>query len=399
MDMTLNGAEIVAGISGARPWWKLQATDIQPWVATLHPSATQESASRIEWIGDAWDGESDIHVGAEVVTAKQTSDLLARLRRGIRALSLGVAAPTPSSVRQALYGISTRQAFVIDFDFGDFILPIAIDENELAAQPSWAETARKMLAILNAVPARRATIQRRELNMRRAFEETVKRIGHGVGGLWLRMDPFPVREDPKYIQYQAYHWVMITLSRTLDWTPVGAERAHTMKDIRDYFGFFFKAQRLRAEAITTLVATGSKGAISELALAFCEERGLDPRDTLDLARAAARDDSRGALQFVRNEKRETLYYVDGTMHASFEFEGGHYYTDCLTLWGTYPEILAEGAKGRPFEAFVDHLLFKATGVTVARAETRSQAFDLWHDMRPRPIEQVGREHALTALAA
>lgn len=395
------GAEIVAQIASGRDWWRLDAGDVSPWVRSLHPSAVQELNSRTEWIGDPWDGVSDIPVGRATLAAADAARLLRSLSRGIRRLGVpGVALPKASNVRQCLSGPSARQTLAVDVDLGGFLLPLGIDEGRLQDLSEFplARIADRMVAHVAAAARLRERLLARELRLRTALVETAAAIGAGAAPLWLRMDPFPLHEDPKYLPYRQYAMLLVTLNECLRWSPVGSERVSTVKDVRNHRSWFGGDHRHRAAKLAELRQRGSVGAISEVALALIEERGLDPRAAFDQALAARLADFRGGLQFLRNGKRETLYHVDGALQASIEFEGGHYYNGQLTLWGDWPEQLAIGAKGRPLASFVDHPALRGTGVTVVKGATRRQAMDLDHRIRLVPVEDAGRPGATRPVA-
>lgn len=395
------GTQIVAEIAGGREWWQLRAGDVAPWVKSLHPSAVQELNSRTEWIGEAWDGVSDIAVGQATVTADDATLLLEALARGIRRLKLpGVAAPDAGSVRTCLFAVGGRQTLAIDVDMGDFVLPLGVDEWALAdarEQPI-ASVADRMVGHVAHAARLGGRIHARELRLRRALEETAAAIGDGVAPLWLRMDPVALQADPKDLPYQQYVMLVLLLNDCLKWSPVGSERISTVKDVRGHAGWFVRQQRRRAAALAEMQARRSVGWISEVALALIEGQGLDPRAVFDQAVAARLADFRGGVQFLRNGRRETLYHVDGALQATFEFEGGHYHIGQLTLWGDWPEQLAIGAKGRPLAAYVDHPALHSTGVTVTKGSIRRQAMDLDHRIRLIPIEDAGRSVAARPVA-
>ena len=391
MQKQPTGQEIVASLAGNRPWWKLTAGDVEPWVRSLHPSAVQELASRTEWIGDAWDGVADIPNGTAVAKAKDVARLLSKLRRGIKKLTIqGVALPDASSVRQCLSGYGANQTLALDIDFGEFILPLGIQDGMLAGREkvSVSKIAASMLGIIAHADKVRARLVRRELRMRRAFEDTVARIGHGAAPLWLRLEPYPFHWEPAEITNSHYVMLIVVLDECLAWSPVGDERIWTVRDIRDHHRYNARRQKPRAAALAELQVSGSQGWIDETALAIIEEKDLKPADVFREAAEAVLADRRGCLPFTRNGKPEHLYFRDGRLEPLLMFEGGTYSAGRLSLRGDFPESMGIAAVGRELAEFVDHPAFRANRIVVKKAEVREGVLDLLHDVRCVSVEEA-----------
>ncbi|MEN3340542.1 MAG: hypothetical protein V7647_4218, partial [Acidobacteriota bacterium] len=357
MNKTSNGIDIVASLAADRPYWRLDASQVDTWVKSLHRSATAELVSRTEWIGDAWDGISDIEVAGRHVGSAHLVELLNELRTALTARGCdGVTAPDVGCVRHCFVGPSARESLAIDFDFGDFVVPLCLDAGVWTkigdASPS--QIADRMVSLLGNVDNLRDRILVRELRMRRAFEEAADGIGEGAAPLWFRLQPLPLDQEAQDILYSPYLMIFVVLDECLEWSPVGTENACTVKDVRDYRGYLKPAQRRRAHARADLEARGSRGSISPIALALIEERNLDPVAIFDEAREARLADRRAAVEFNRAERKETLFYNEGILGAAFPFEGGHFYFDSLMLWGEFPETLVNSAKHRALASFVDH---------------------------------------------
>jgi hypothetical protein len=399
MGKHIDGTAIVAGLAHGRPWWKLGARDVAPWARSLHPSATRDRVSCIEWAGDEWNGASDIQVRDHVVPGADVMLLIEELRRLLSQTQIDcIALPDAGSVRQNLTGIGPRQALTFDFDFGDFVLPLCIEERHFGHPPydSMTAVAVRMIEILFTAVRDRRRIAKRELRLRLALEETVARIGNGAAPLWLRMDSFLIDNDPRNLATSPYLMLLLRLDSCLEWSPLGDERIHTVKQIRAYHGFEAPRHRRRAQVLNEQTATGSRGSISEIALSLIEEQGLEPSDVFEQVHSATLAGERWSVQFVRNGQAEVLYFEDGAVHASIRFDGGHYNAGRLTLWGDYPETLATAAKGRPLASFVDHPAFLATGVKVSSASSTSEAMDLKHKIRLIPLEAALRKFAQAA---
>lgn len=402
MKRVPTGSEIVSAMAGNRRWWQLRAGDIAPWVRTLDPSSMQELASRTEWIGEPWDGKSDVTLGHTHVPARKVTRILAELRRAIRQMKLAdVSIPDLGDLRLCLLGSSARNTLVFDVDLGDFVLPVGIDDWALRSKEriSCQALASTMAEHVRMADRKRQIILARETRLRRAVEETAAGVGAGVAPLWLRMDAVPFHEDPKHVASYPYVMLLVTLNNCLGWSPVGTERILSVKDVRDNRVWYARTQRPRAESLAAITASGSEGSISEIALAMINHHGLDPVAMFRQAKDARLRDRRGTVELAHDGKSETLYYSDGVLHGSIGFDGGHYTPGSLTLWGEWPEQLGIGARRRPLSAYVNHPAFVATGVTVTRGVVRAGAMDLDHRIRLIPIEAAGRADAAPRIAS
>jgi len=65
MEKAPTGTQIVDRLATGRPWWKLAAGDISPWIAGLPNTIRTNKYNRIERIGRPWDGKSDIAIGEQ----------------------------------------------------------------------------------------------------------------------------------------------------------------------------------------------------------------------------------------------------------------------------------------------------------------------------------------------
>ena len=399
MTVDITGLEIVAQIAGSRPWWSLDAGDVAPWIKSLHFSAVEDHVSRTEWIGDAWDGTSAMQVGRRNIAASDIRRLLELLGRSINQLGISaIVPPDARSVRQCFVGVGAREALTIDIDMDGFILPLCIEERTLAGDEimDWEAIAAEMARHIESVDRIRDRFLSRELRLRRAMMETVAAIGAGAAPLFLRIDPHPFNESTEHILYSSYVMLIVTLNDCLEWSPVGTERISTMKDVRDHRMWYAKTHRPRASALASMRSTQSRGSICKVTLALLEEQGLDPSDILDQARDAALRDRRGTVTIVRKDLPIEIHYRDGLLRSSFLFEGGHYMTGSLTLWGNFPDALAIGAKGRPLASYVDHPAFHAARLKVSRSQNRDGALDLHHTVGKVPIEALAPMRAVAA---
>jgi hypothetical protein len=395
MTEQMTGTTMVARMAAGRDWWRIDAREIQGWVGSLPPSATQDFVTASEYAGECWDGRSAVELSdwrheTCLVTAEEINTLLCEL--GERVPLLGIAdlvTPDASRVR-CCFGPGAHPVLAIDFDFGDLIVPLSIDHHGMwaGARPSMSDIASNMAGLVRKIDAIRPSLLKREERMRRAMEEVADRIGDHAAPVWLRLIPFPHYMKSVALQDAQHALLFATLNDALEWAPIGTEKIWTVKEVRAHYGYYFREHRRRAAALRKLRATGSEGAISEVALALIVERGLDPQAVFNDAKVAANADRRGGVNFERNGMRENLYLREGLLFASIEFKGGHFYKDTLTLWGDYPESLAIGAKGRKLSDFVDHPALIASGVVADQASTRNQAFDIRHKSFSIPIENL-----------
>ena len=235
----LNGMDIVATISGDQPYWRLGAADVQRWVASLPPSATQDNVSRVEWVGEAWDGSSDVIIGerswGREMKAAGIVSLLRKLRSAIGTLGNELIVP-PEISNVRICRIASNSVLVVDFDLVDFILPIAIDGSRAIGKRGFSISAiaAQMVEFVKGADAIRPAIVDREAGMRRALEETTAEIGHAAAPLWMRLGHVSYYDDPKHLPDMGYVVLLTTINENLVWAPTGSERIHTVQEVRDH---------------------------------------------------------------------------------------------------------------------------------------------------------------------
>lgn len=397
MDRQRTGSQIAADLGDGRPFWQMRASSIASWADTLPHSATMSFANGVEWVGVDWDGASSVEIGdpyagsPELVTAPDIHALIKKLRRGMPVAIRGPhRLPTSASVRTCI-APSGMQALTIDLDLIDFILPVCIDfRGAFVGQkkPTIAVIADRMLGLAQAAEARREAMAAREARMRRALEETSARIGDGAAPLWLRLEPIAHHEDPKYVPHSGYVMLLAILDENLLWSPIGSRSIHTVKDVRSHHGHYYRDHRRRAATLRRMLAEATDGYVDEVAFALLIERGLDPQRTLRSARDAAFEDRASGLKFARGGRSETLFLRDGVLWASFDFEGGCFAADELSIWGTHPETLAHAAAGRPLSDFVAHPLLIASTARADHGRIRPGALDVTTEKRPISVREA-----------
>lgn len=386
MAGSLTGSQIVAGFAQERPFWRIAPQDIQGWVDTLPPSATAKLESGVEWIGEAWDGTSNVPIGRspdgddERVTASEILTLLKKLRSGMSSLGLGAhTLPDVADVRICVLGSGDELGLTIDVDLDDFILPLCIDRRRWNGQrrsAGIAAIADGMLTIIRAADAARAGIARRERTFRRALENATTRIGAGAAPLWLRLEPVAYYEDGRNLRQRHYVMLLLRLNDQLIWTPFADERVDTVQDIHHYGASLAESQRRRAARLGLLQAEGVRGYIDEVALAVLDNHGLDPAETFRRAADAALAESGRDVIVDQNGFMHSLFVTEGALLVRFVFEGGHFDNDTLTLWGNYPPSIANTAKGRPLSDFVDHPALIRSGVLAAGGSLEHGALEI-----------------------
>jgi hypothetical protein len=358
-----NGIDIVRRLAGGRQWWRMRASDLAPWLKKLPTSSARQSESCTDFVGDLWDGFSDLTVGETSVD---------ELGRGIEILQFTeVTPPDHTSVRQCRLGYGSARVLAIDVDFGSFVLPLCIKEKHLRLHDdaSVASSAAGMLALIAQVHDRKDAVTKRELRLRRTVEETVGRIGHGAAAIWFRMDPLPFDDVVSSITYRPYVLLLVTLNDQLIWAPVGTRHITTTKAIRDHCGDYRRTQRRR-----------------NAALAIIQEHGLRPIDVFAEAAALAAEDRGAGVRFTHGARHETLYHREGTLVPIMGFDGGHYVDGTLTLPGNYPEMMASGVKGKPVSSIVGHPAFRRSGVAVKGGEWHSDRLSFQVKDELIPIE-------------
>ncbi|WP_419809185.1 hypothetical protein [Sphingomonas sp.] len=424
------GEELINTMAAGRPWWKLWASDIAPWIRDLPKAVRTNKYNRIEWIGRPWDGVSDIAIGEQpwdgerdsseaeplwngvfpeadyVVPAADAALLVGELRRQIGELPLlGIALPDHRNVRACLAGpegsISepTPGTLTIDFDLGDMVLPLCIEYWQLrpdTATPMPA-VARLMMRKLIHAARHRKRLLRRELRMRTAFEDIIGEIGDGAAPLWLRLEPLRFDDADDLLTHLPYVALDISLDLHQVWAPSGVERVKTIAKLQKMHAWRPTAHRRAVARLAEMHTSGSIGWITDVALALIEARGLNPAEVFRQERDASLHGGRSSHWGVVDHFGG-LFCNHGILSPYFRFDGGDYNDGTLTIYGNFPHTLAAGAAGRPLAAFADHPAFVASGATVARAEELDGRLAVVHEPRLIPVEEAERRWMSTPCA-
>ena len=373
-----------------RDWWRLTAGDIDTLASQNGGSSARWSRNRIEWAGVAWDGASPLRIGEHAVAGGAISRSLSQLKLKIEKLNVPhVKAPTVGDVRACAAGLAEEERLTIDVDFEDFILPIAIGATAFDGAPaSLGFVTDGVLRHVEAAARNRAPLARREAALRRALEETSKRIGGGCAPLWLRLDPaaFDERPDPSFSRH--YKLVMTILDDSLSTSPSLPDAVWTVGDVRDHWRLHNHAQRRRAGALSAFRNSGSIGAMTETSLALVRALGLDPFETLQSAYAARTRDPQGALQIRRWGCTNSLSWIEGVLRTTIQFPQGRYDNGELTLYGDHPDSLALACEGRPLTAIMDHPAFRASDLRISSASITDDGLCLCHPDRVIPADKI-----------
>lgn len=361
-------------------WWRRQAGEI----ASI---ATQTEGSRAKWLHDRngsagvpWDGRSELPVGDGVLKGSDLQQFVAHLKPAIESLSPSrVAAPTSRDVRVAVVGLEQLMTLVIDVDFHDFLLPLAIRTNRSVGGPrALISNVKEILGHIEAAERVRGIVSRREATLRRAVEDISARIDGGCIPLWLRMDPISVTEAPPHLSSRHYRMVTTLIDDSLSSSASPPEPIWTVADIRDHQRLHGRSQKRRMAALSALQQSGSVGTMTEISSALLRAANLEPLAALETARAARVEDRHGDLRFRRWSCLNILTWIEGVLRTSIEFKGGWYSDGQLTLHGNYPASLAAAATGRPLASIMDHPAFRTSGVKIANATTDDDALNLFH---------------------
>lgn len=414
------GEEIVFAMAAGREWWRLRAWDVAPWIRKLPVSIRTDKYNRLGWLGRPWDGHNDLPVGewewdgerdtgeaeplvddidawdGAVVPGHELRRLLVELRRLIGARpELGVALPRGRDVRATLAGEEgdvsepTSAMAVIDFDVGGMVLPIGIDDWQLR-DDTWTpvrEVAALMVARLAYAYAHRRKLQRRERKLREGFERDVAGLGGGAAPLWLRMEPLRFDQRPADLFRLPYVALDVRLDIHQVWAPSGTYGIRSAPVLRRIYGRGGAGHRRNVERLETMRATGSQGWISDVALALIEQAGRNPAEVFREELEAALHDGRHA-HFGCEGYYGSLFCHYGVLSPYFTFEEGCYDDGKLTIDGTYPQVLALAAPGRPLAAYVGHPAFVAASAVIERAEWDEKRLQLFHTPRLVTVKEA-----------
>lgn len=368
------GAEIVknlpAVMTADRDWWRLRAGDVESLALRSGGSPVRWSRNRIEWAGVSWDGASPLRVGEHAVAGGAINRLLSQLKPKIEKLNIpSVQAPTAGDVRTCAAGLAEEERLTIDVDFEDFIFPIAVGATAFVEAPALLDSVTEgVMRHIEAAAWNREPIARREAALRRALEETSKRIGLGCTPVWLRLDPVAFDERPNPPFSRHYKLVMTVLDDSLSPSLSLPDAVWTVADIRAHRRLHVHAQRRRAAALSAFRKSGSGGTMTETSLALVDALGLDPFETLHSAHVARIRDPRGALHIEKWGCTNSLSWIEGVLRTSIQFPQGQYDDGELTLNGDHPDSLALACEGRPLTAIIEHPAFETNTLRILSAE-------------------------------
>ena len=429
------GEQIVERMKSGRPWWKLWAGEVAPWIAGLPNTIRTNKYNRIEWIGRLWDGKSDIAIGEQpwdgerdpseseplwngdspaadyVMRAADAALLVSELRRRIEELPLlGIAPPDHRDLRACLAGPEgdvsnpTLGTLAVDFDLGEMILPLCIEYWQIRGDVATLvpHVAEMMVRKLAYAAKHRKRLLRRELRMRDAFEEIMAGVGDGAAPLWLRLEPLRFDDDDDLLTHLPHVAADISLDLHQVWAPSGLERVKGVAELRKQYAGRPAAHRRDVARLAEMRSTGSIGWITDVALALIEERGLNPAEVFRREREESLDGREGRRRGQRinwgvGGHFGMLLVQDGILRPYFSFPGGDYDDGKLTIPGAFPHTLATGAPGRRLAAFVNHPAFVATGAVVTSAEQDDERLLLHHEPALVTVEEAERRWSLASV--
>jgi hypothetical protein len=376
-------------------WWRRQAGDIETIASRVGGSSRRWTGNLVEWSGVSWDGTSALRVGTEEICGPALVQLLSRLRHDIQRLEVPfVTAPRLRDVRVCLAGSYERESLILDVDFHNFILPIAVDGHAFGGSAASLDLILEgVMRQIDAAARVRRGIARREAALRAALMTTSTRIRGECAPLWLRMDPVPADRRPDPPLHRYYKMVTTLLDDSLSPSPSPPEAIWTVADIRDHWRLHGHVQQRRTAARTSLRVSGSIGAMTETSLALVRAAGLEPFATTEAARVARIKDADGGLGFRGWGCQNILNWVEGVLRTSIRFEQGRYDDGGLTLYGDYPASLALGSEGRQLTTIMDHPAFRTADCRILSAVVTEGEFQLRHHDRVIPLERVaGAKH-------
>lgn len=416
------GEEIVATMAAGREWWELRAADVAPWIRRLPVSIRTDKYNRLGWLGRPWDGVSDLPVGewpwdgggdaneaeplvddikawdAAVVPGHEMRRLVAELRRLIGAVpALGVALPDHRDVRATLAGdegdvsAPTSAMAVVDFELGGMMLPIGIDDWQLR-DDAWTpveQVAAMMVDKLTFAATHRRKLLRRERKMREGFERDVARLGGGAAPLWLRLEPLGFSGSVSDLFRMPYVVIDVRLNIHQVWAPSGIERVGSPPLLSRIYARQGNGHRRNVERLEKMRATGSVGWISDVALALIGQAGRNPAEVFREELEAALHDGDRA-HYGCDGYFGALFCHYGVLSPYFTFAEGSYSDGELVIDGTYPQVLSDGAPGRPLAQYADHPAFVAAGAIIDRSEWSAERLRLFHTPRLCTVEEAER---------
>lgn len=391
-----NGAEIVAEMAEGRAWWRLSAADIKPWSDMFTPSTLDPLENPTAWIGTPWDQKSDVTLREStetIIKARKIENILHKIRKYLTESQISkINLPTEFDVRICFGKWCRHEMVVIDIDLIDFILPLGISSMAEVGPCAMdtSQIASKFVQFIKLADQKRAIISRKEVRFREALENTVSKLNTGASPLWLRRHPIPADADQSEFNDYCYAISYIELDQNLHWSPRSDGSIYTKKEITEYYSYFYKDQRKRAQRVSLLDAYNTEGLVSDVALALLVEHGISPRKALLNAKAAVLDGEQYEIGQSREKNRAIIYLQDGALEVHLAFDGGNYSSGNLTLFRAFPDTIVACLKGRRLGDIVGHPAFMASKAVARTVSTDFGQLNIRHDVKMHTIEEASQ---------
>jgi hypothetical protein len=398
-----------------RQWWQLNMAQVK------------QRATYLAWPGHRdyrpptaldWNDRGMLEFGGMEIPREEIERLLFELRRRITDKGLPVSQlPDMDCVR---LGIAQDEIcsglLIVDVDLGEFILPVAADEEAIRNERSLSDLAAGMAGVIEWVDGERDEILERELKFREIVRDAASNSAGGMVPLWLRMRPW----EPSVIHLADPEYSLITLE--LDEDLIWSLNERGVDHEARLLGYVENAETLqRRSAAKAVIERTGFGLVCNVALALMDEHALSPtqifadlhqaricervekcgaslalmnqyrmtgRQVFEDMHGARLAERPGSLDITSDGAREILFLRDGVVQLMIEFDGGSYLSGSLKLFGEYPLSVEISSKGRKLNEVVEHPAFKRAGVVISECRSSKAGLNLLHEFRTTLISEA-----------
>jgi hypothetical protein len=235
-----NGVQIQAELCQGRPWWELNAADIEPWMSTWTDREKKCRYGNSYFIGKPWNRTSILHHQAAHMNPRKIEpaileEVLRRLYDLVVLEGMKDVKPiTVENVRIVNEDPSGYPFVVIDIQFDRLIVPILIDPLDLRHQSSLTidEVVAMAFNVIKKAYPIRFELGGEDISLRMVWEAEINTIGYGIAPIWFRRQPVPIYQKKFNLNNWPRCLAAIAFDHTLGWGLIGDDSVSSVTAIK-----------------------------------------------------------------------------------------------------------------------------------------------------------------------
>jgi len=240
MFSNMNGVQIQAQLCQGRPWWKLNAADIEPWMSTWTDREKKYRYGTSYFIGKPWNGTSILHHQVAHMNPRQIEpaileEVLRRLYDLVVLEGMNDVKPiTVENVRIVNEDPGGFPFVVIDIEFDHLVLPILIDPLDLKHRSGRTidEVVAMAFHVIEQAYPIRFELGGEDTSLRMTWECKLDTIGYGIAPIWFRRQPVPIYQKKFNLRNWPRCLAVIALDHTLGWGLISDDRVSSVSAIK-----------------------------------------------------------------------------------------------------------------------------------------------------------------------